>query len=70
MSFNKIQKHRLAVNEKYRKEKAALDKSFLAMFFLGAFIWSIKKGQFDDPFTPGIRILFDESKKSSKTKNK
>ena len=43
---------------------------FLAMFFLGAFIWSIKKGQFDDPFTPGIRILFDESKKSSKTKNK
>ena len=28
--------------------------------FLVAFIWSVKKGQFDDDYTPSIRILFDD----------
>ena len=28
--------------------------------FLGAFIWSVKKGQYDDDYTPSIRILFDD----------
>ena len=28
--------------------------------FLAAFIWSVKKGQFDDDYTPSIRILFDD----------
>lgn len=28
--------------------------------FLIAFIWSVKKGQFDDDYTPSIRILFDD----------
>lgn len=29
--------------------------------FLGAFIWSVKKGQFDDDYAPSVRILFDDS---------
>ena len=33
--------------------------------FLVAFIWSVKKGQFDDDYTPSIRILMDD--KPSKT---
>ncbi|MGE9516682.1 MAG: cbb3-type cytochrome oxidase assembly protein CcoS [Solitalea-like symbiont of Acarus siro] len=28
--------------------------------FLIAFLWSIKKGQYDDTYTPSVRILFDE----------
>ncbi len=33
---------------------------FAALIFLGAFIWAVKTGQFDDNKTPSIRILFDE----------
>jgi cbb3-type cytochrome oxidase maturation protein len=41
----------------------------LALTFLGAFIWSVKSGQFDDDYTPSIRMLFDNREKnSSKTK--
>ena len=32
----------------------------VASFFLGAFIWSVKKGQFDDDYTPSVRMLFDD----------
>jgi cbb3-type cytochrome oxidase maturation protein len=39
--------------------------------FLFAFIWSVKKGQFDDDYTPSVRMLFDDTlpleKKSSLT---
>ena len=39
--------------------------------FLVAFIWSVKKGQYDDDYTPSIRMLFDDKpiaeKKSSLT---
>ena len=31
----------------------------LAVGFLVAFIWSVKDGQFDDDYTPSVRILFD-----------
>jgi cbb3-type cytochrome oxidase maturation protein len=34
--------------------------------FLAAFLWSVNKGQFDDDYTPSIRMLFDdEIKKTS-----
>lgn len=33
---------------------------FAAIIFLGAFIWAVKNGQFDDNETPAIRILFDD----------
>ena len=39
--------------------------------FLVAFIWSVKKGQYDDDYTPSLRMLFDDKpiaeKKSSLT---
>lgn len=31
-----------------------------ALIFLGAFIWAVRSGQFDDSETPSIRILFDD----------
>lgn len=34
-----------------------------ALIFLGAFIWAVRNGQFDDNETPAIRILFDDDKK-------
>ena len=31
-----------------------------AMTFLFLFIWAVKSGQYDDTFTPSVRILFDD----------
>lgn len=31
--------------------------------FLVAFIWAVKSGQFDDDYTPSVRILFDNNRK-------
>jgi cbb3-type cytochrome oxidase maturation protein len=28
--------------------------------FLVAFLWSVKTGQFDDDYTPSVRMLFDD----------
>ena len=33
----------------------------VASGFLGAFIWAVKSGQYDDTYTPSVRILFDDS---------
>ncbi len=35
----------------------------VAIIFLAAFIWSVKSGQYDDTYSPSVRILFDEKKK-------
>ncbi len=32
----------------------------VALFFLGSFFWAAKDGQFDDDYSPSVRILFDE----------
>jgi len=32
----------------------------VAILFLGVFIYSVRKGQFDDNYTPSIRMLFDD----------
>ncbi len=29
--------------------------------FLWGFIWAVKSGQFDDRYTPSVRILFDDT---------
>ena len=34
----------------------------VAIGFLVSFIWSIRSGQFDDEYTPSVRILFDDEK--------
>lgn len=31
----------------------------IALLFLIGFIWSVKSGQYDDSYTPAVRILFD-----------
>jgi cbb3-type cytochrome oxidase maturation protein len=32
----------------------------LALVFLGAFVWSVKDGQYEDDQSPGMRILFED----------
>lgn len=41
----------------------------VALIFLGLFIWAVKSGQFDDQYTPSIRMLFDENKSKKQTHN-
>ena len=33
---------------------------FVAIGFLLAFIWAVKDGQYDDKYTPSVRMLFDD----------
>lgn len=35
--------------------------------FLVAFIWSVRKGQYDDDYTPSVRMLFDDKPVAEKT---
>jgi cbb3-type cytochrome oxidase maturation protein len=44
----------------------------VALVFFGLFIFSVKKGQFDDDYTPSVRMLFDDElvKKGSDVKTK
>lgn len=35
----------------------------IALFFLASFLWAAKNGQYDDDYTPSVRMLFDEEKK-------
>lgn len=40
----------------------------VAAFFLFAFLWGVKSGQFEDDYSPSSRILFDDKPVSTKTK--
>jgi cbb3-type cytochrome oxidase maturation protein len=42
---------------------------FVALIFLGAFIWAVRTGQFDDNETPSIRALFDDDSLEDDTKD-
>jgi len=35
---------------------------FVAGGFLIAFIWAVRSGQYDDDYTPSVRMLFDDYK--------
>lgn len=37
----------------------------IAAGFLIAFFWSVKSGQYQDDYTPSVRILFDNDKNIS-----
>lgn len=37
----------------------------LAVFFLGIFLWAAKNGQYDDDYSPSVRILFEDEKKTN-----
>jgi cbb3-type cytochrome oxidase maturation protein len=32
----------------------------VAVGFLFAFLWAVKKGQYDDDYTPSVRMLFED----------
>lgn len=40
----------------------------LAGGFLLAFFWNVRNGQYDDDYTPSIRILFDNETKDKEPK--
>ena len=42
----------------------------VATGFLIAYLWAVKNGQYDDKFTPSVRILFEEEKKSENRNKK
>ena len=35
----------------------------VALGFLIAFIWAVKSGQYDDTYSPSVRILFGDKKR-------
>ena len=42
----------------------------VAIGFLIAFLWAVKSGQYDDKYTPAVRILFeDTTNKNDQEKN-
>ena len=49
----------------------ALISLAIAIFFLGAFLWAVKSGQYEDDYTPSVRMLFDDTpKRNSNSDNK
>lgn len=38
----------------------------IALIFLGVFLWSMKSGQYDDTYTPSVRMLFDDKPAKAK----
>lgn len=43
---------------------------FVALIFFVLFIYSVKKGQYDDTYTPSVRMLFDDELVKEGTSNK
>jgi cbb3-type cytochrome oxidase maturation protein len=38
---------------------------FVAVCFLGAFLWAVRDGQYEDDYSPSVRILFDDGTMTS-----
>jgi len=38
---------------------------FVALGFLIAFIWAAKSGQFEDKYTPSVRMLLDDNSENN-----
>lgn len=41
----------------------------VAIAFLVSFIWAVKSGQYDDDYTPSVRMLFDDNEPSASENN-
>jgi len=41
----------------------------IALFFLFGFLWATKNGQYDDDYTPSVRMLFDDEDSKQNNKN-
>jgi cbb3-type cytochrome oxidase maturation protein len=40
----------------------------IAVLFLSIFYWNVKSGQYDDTYTPSVRMLFDDKPKNKDAK--
>ncbi|HQV31127.1 MAG TPA: cbb3-type cytochrome oxidase assembly protein CcoS [Calditrichia bacterium] len=40
-----------------------------ALAFLAAFMWAVRSGQFDDGYTPSVRMLFEDKPGKRKENN-
>jgi cbb3-type cytochrome oxidase maturation protein len=38
----------------------------IAVTFLLIFLWNMRSGQYDDTYTPSVRMLFEDKKKDKK----
>lgn len=38
----------------------------VALLFLGAFIWAVRSGQYEDTLTPAMRVLADEKSREER----
>ena len=41
----------------------------VAIGFLIAFLWAVKSGQFEDKYTPAIRMLFEDDERANSEKD-
>lgn len=39
----------------------------VALTFLGLYLWAVRSGQFDDKYTPSVRMLFDDGTRKEKS---
>jgi cbb3-type cytochrome oxidase maturation protein len=42
----------------------------VALSFLAAFLWAVRKGQYEDDYTPSVRMLFDNEKNQPTNQHK
>jgi len=42
----------------------------VALVFLVAFIWAVRSGQYEDDYSPSVRILFDDETHPNNQKEK
>ena len=42
----------------------------VALTFLGTFIWAVKSGQYEDKYTPSVRMLFDDTEPAEEPRKK
>jgi len=42
----------------------------IALCFLGAFIWAVRSGQYEDTCTPSMRLLLEEKRAEVKDESK
>ena len=40
----------------------------IALVFLAAFFWAMRNGQYEDTYTPALRVLFDGRKSAKPSK--
>jgi cbb3-type cytochrome oxidase maturation protein len=41
----------------------------VAVGFLLAFLWAVRDNQYEDDYTPSVRILFDDNKQETSSDN-